>query len=53
MAVNDAFAACVAGHESHSPDREVLHFGRFGRSARVAGKTSLMQQITHNRPAAD
>ena len=26
MAVNDAFAACVAGYGSHSP--EVLHFGR-------------------------
>ena len=51
MAVNDAFAACVAGYGSHSP--EVLHFGRFGRSARVAGKTSLTQQISHNLPAAD
>ena len=51
MAVNDAFAACVAGYGSHSP--EVLHFGRFGRSARVAGKTSLTQQISHNQPAAD
>ena len=45
MAVNDAFAACVAGYGSHSP--EVLHFGSFGRSARVAGKTSLTQQISH------
>ena len=26
MAANDAFAACVAGYGSHSP--EVLHFGR-------------------------
>ena len=51
MAVNDAFAACVAGYRSHSP--EVLHFGRFGRSARVAGKTSWTQQISRNRPAAD
>ena len=29
VAVNDAFAACVAGYGSHSP--EVLHFGRFGK----------------------
>ena len=49
--MNDAFTACVAGYGSHSP--EVLHFGRFGRSARVAGKTSLTQQISHNRHAAD
>ena len=51
MAVNDAFAAWVAGYRSHSP--EVLHFGSFGRSARIAGRTSLTQQISHNRPAAD
>ena len=51
-AVNDAFAACVAGYGSHSP--EVLQFGPvFEHSARVAGKVSLMQQISHNRPAAD
>ena len=50
--MNDAFAACVAGYGSHSP--EVLHFGpAFEHSARVAGKVSLMQQISHNRPAAD
>ena len=50
--MNDAFAACVAGYGSHSP--EVLHFGPvFEHSARVAGKVSLMQQISHNRPAAD
>ena len=51
--MNDAFAACVAGYRSHSP--EVLHFGPVlnVQHARVAGKISLMQQISHNRPAAE
>ena len=50
--MNNAFAACVAGYGSHSP--EVLQFGPvFVHSARVAGKVLLMQQISHYRPAAD
>ena len=33
--------------------RSAAFWTGFERSARVAGKISLMQQISHNRPAAD
>ena len=55
MAVIDALAASVAGYGSHSP--EVLHFGPVLNVQRdsLGKKKSLIsiQQISHNRPAAD
>ena len=51
MAVNDAFAACVAGYGSHSP--EVLHLGRFGRSARHRENIADAADLLQDRPVAD